>query len=273
LVNVPSGATTGNVVVKPAGTPSRGWAFMVLPGPQTPGINFVQGNYETTATTKSVSVLYPLAQAGGDLNVVVAGWRNNSCTITSVTDNSANTYTLAIGPTSLNGGKQSVYYAKNIAAAGAGVNKVTVLFSCTGTLSNDIRVAEYSAMSTTNPVDITSSLAVSTSTCATPAATTTNANDLLFGTAFVIVEPISAVAGYAGRVASTSALDTSSVGPGYMEDRVVTATGSYSAGITMPKAGDCIMQMVAFRAAPNQAPVVSAGSNQTITLPTTTERL
>jgi len=97
-----------------------------------------------------------------------------------VTDNSSNSYTLAIGPTSLNGGKQSIYYAKNIAAAGAGVNTVTVLFSCTGTLNNDVRIAEYSGMSTTNPVDITSSLAVFTSTCATPAATTTNANDLLF---------------------------------------------------------------------------------------------
>jgi len=273
LVNVPTGAITGNIVVNPAGTPSRPWAFMVVPGPQTPGINFVQGHYETTATVKSVSVVYTAAQAAGDLNVVVAGWRNNACTITSVTDNSANAYVLALGPTHLNNETQSIYYAKNIAAAGAGVNKATVLFSCTGTLNNDVRIAEYSGMSTTNPVDVVSSLTAFTSTCATPAVTTTNANDLLFGTNYVIVEPISAGTGYTSRVVTTNLVNSTSVGPSLVEDRVVTATGSYSASATMPKAGDCIMQMVAFRAAPNQAPVVSAGSNQTIALPTNTATL
>jgi len=272
-VNVPTGASTGNVVVNPAGTASNPWQFMVVPGPQTPGINFVQGNYETTATSKTVSVLFPAAQVGGDLNVVAVGWRNNSCTVTSVTDNSANTYVLALGPTHLNNETQSIYYAKNIAAAGAGVNKVTVIFSCTGTINNDIRIAEYSDINTTNPVDVVSSLAASTSTCATPSVTTTNANDLLLGTDFVIVTPTSAGTGYTNRVQTTSLVNPNSLGPSIVEDRIVTVTGGYSASVTMPLSRDCIMQMVAFRAVPNQAPVVSAGSNQTITLPTTTATL
>jgi len=272
-VSVPTGATTGNVVVNPAGTPSNPWQFVVVPGPQTPGINFVQGNYETTATSKTVSVLYPAAQVGGDLNVVAMGWRNNSCTVTSVTDNSANTYAIAVGPTHFNNLNQSIYYAKNIAAAGAGVNKVTVIFSCTGTINNDIRIAEYSDISTTNPVDVVSSFAASTSTCATPSVTTTNANDLLFGTDFLIVTPTSAGTGYTNRVQTTSLVNPGTLGPSIVEDRIVTVTGGYSASVTMPLSRDCMMQMVAFRAVPNQAPAVSAGSNQTITLPTNTATL
>jgi len=87
----------------------------------------------------------------------------------------------------------------------------------------------------------------------------------------VIVEPISAGASY--TVASPQPpRRTLPVLPGYMEDRVVTATGSYSAGLR------CRRRRLhhangRLPAAPNQAPVVSAGSNQTITLPTTTATL
>ena len=47
---------------------------------------------------------------------------------------SGNAYTLAVGPTTIAGfASQSIYYAKNIAAAAAGANTVTVTFSgCRG---------------------------------------------------------------------------------------------------------------------------------------------
>ena len=72
-----------------------------------------------------------------------------------MTDTAGNSYTLAVGPTALSGvASQSIYYAKNIAAAAAGANTVTVTFS-TGAKYPDIRILEYSGADKVNPVDVT----------------------------------------------------------------------------------------------------------------------
>src|SRR5262249_54334480 len=78
----------------------------------------------------SVAVTYTGAQSAGNLNVVIVGWNSTSATVSSVTDTAGNTYTLAVGPTVYQDGglSQAIYYAKNIASAGAG-NAVTVRFS------------------------------------------------------------------------------------------------------------------------------------------------
>ena len=63
-------------------------------------ITFVQGNYQAPQTSSSsVAVTYTAAQSAGDLNVVVVGWNDASTTVSSVTDTSGNTYSLAVGPT------------------------------------------------------------------------------------------------------------------------------------------------------------------------------
>ena len=94
-------------------------------------ISYVQGNYATPQSAQSsVPVTFTTAQTAGDLNVVVVGWNNSSATVSSVTDSKGNTYTRAVGPTVISGVlSQSIYYAKNIAAAAAGANIVTVAFS------------------------------------------------------------------------------------------------------------------------------------------------
>ena len=81
-----------------------------------------------------MNVTFTAAQIAGDLNVVVVGWNDSTATVSAVTDTSGNTYTRAVGPTVLSGvASQSIYYAKNIAAAAAGANIVTVTFStCCG---------------------------------------------------------------------------------------------------------------------------------------------
>jgi hypothetical protein len=58
-----------------------------------------------------------------------------------------------------------------------------------------------------------------------------------------------------------------------MEDRIVTATGSYDATATMSASGKWVMAMLAAKELPNQAPVVEAGPDQTINLPTNTATL
>jgi hypothetical protein len=86
--------------------------------------NFVQGNYAVPQTPQTnVTVPYTAAQTAGNLNVVIVGWNDTTAHVSSVTDTQQNVYQLAVGPTQLSGiTSQSIFYAKNIAVAGAGVN-------------------------------------------------------------------------------------------------------------------------------------------------------
>src|SRR5262249_41385176 len=109
------------------------------------------------------------------LNVVVVGWNDSTATVSSVTDVSLNTYSLAVGPTVITGtASQSIYYAKNIVAATSGNNKVTVKFSTPATYP-DIRILEYSGADTANPVDVTSASTGNTNTSASAAVNTSTA--------------------------------------------------------------------------------------------------
>ena len=70
-------------------------------------IKFIQGNYQAPqSSSTSVAVTYTAAQSAGDLNVVVVGWNDASTTVSSVTDTSGNTYTLAVGPTVARAGRR-----------------------------------------------------------------------------------------------------------------------------------------------------------------------
>ena len=85
-------------------------------------ISYIQGNYATPQAAQStVTVSYTATQAAGDLNVIVVGWNDTTATVSSVTDKSGNTYTLAVGPTLIGSAlSQSIYYAKSIASADRG---------------------------------------------------------------------------------------------------------------------------------------------------------
>ena len=65
---------------------------------------YVQGNSAVPQTSQTtVTLPYTSAQTAGDLNVVVVGWNDTTAKVSSVTDTSGNTYTLAVGPTLLTG--------------------------------------------------------------------------------------------------------------------------------------------------------------------------
>jgi hypothetical protein len=100
----------------------------------------------------SVTVPYSSAQTAGDLNIVVVGWNDSATRIGSLKDSKGNIYQLAVGPTVTGALSQSIYYAKNIAAASAAANAVTVTFSGLASYP-DIRILEYSGIDTVNPVD------------------------------------------------------------------------------------------------------------------------
>ncbi|HKZ72553.1 MAG TPA: fibronectin type III domain-containing protein, partial [Steroidobacteraceae bacterium] len=205
-------------------------------------IAYVQGSYATPQTNQTtVAVAYPSAQTAGNLNVVVVGWNDATSHVLSVTDLRGNTYQLAVGPTVYSGvASQAVYYSAGI---GGGANTVTVTFDAAARYV-DVRVAEYSGVDTTNPVDVVAAATGSSATSSSGAVTTTNADDLLVGANLVQTTTTGPGAGFTQRMITVPDADI-------LEDRIVSATGSYGATAPLSPAAEWIMQLVAFRAAPS----------------------
>ena len=202
-------------------------------------VSFVQVNYKTSNPSgSSLAVAYPSAQTAGNLNIVVVGWNDTTSAVSSVTDSRGNTYTRAVGPTAGTALSQSIYYAKNIAA---GSNTVTVVFNTTAAYP-DVRVLEYSGADLTNPLDVTAGASGTGLTGNSGTATTTSANELVFGAGMTFDIYNAAGSGFTNRVI-TNLGDIA-------EDRSVTATGSYSATGAMRASAPWVMQMATFRAAP-----------------------
>jgi hypothetical protein len=199
-------------------------------------IGFVQVKAATPQTpSSSVAVTYPLAQTAGNLNIVAVGWNDTTSTISGVSDSKGNTYTLAVGPTTGTGLRQSIYYAKNIAA---GSNTVTVTFN-QAAIWVDVRVLEYSGLSTTSPLDVTAGAAGTGTSASSGAATTTAANELIFGAGMTSTRFTAAGTGFTARIITTTDADLA-------EDRIVSSTGSYTAAAPVTSS-KWVMQMVTFK--------------------------
>ena len=231
----------------------------------TATITYVQGNYAVPQSLQTtVSITYTAAQNSGDLNVVVVGWNDGTAVVKTVTDNSGNTYTLAVGPTAISGiESQSIYYAKNIAAAAAGANAVTVTFT-TGAAFPDIRILEYQGADPNNPVDVTVANSGNSASSSSGAVTTTNPTDLLLAGNLVQTGTTRAGNGFTSRMITQPDGDI-------VEDQMVTATGSYSATAPVSPSGQWIMQMVAFRAASITLGPPTAPGNLTATPASTSQ--
>jgi RHS repeat-associated protein len=272
-IPVPTSATTGNIVVTANGIASFGYAFMVVPASQPPGVHFIQGNYAIAGSVpSSITVPFPIAQTAGDLNVAVVGWQG-AYHVTSVVDNAGNTYSLAVGPTVGTSRRQSIYYAKNVSSATT--NTVTVSFAsqCCGpaqALAVDVRIAEYSGLNAAAPLDVVAASTATSATADSGFVTTSNQNDLLVGAGVADGTINAAGSNYTMRVIPVNNAGNNS---DILEDRVVTATGSYDSTASLTASTQWVMQMVAFKEAANQAPVVNAGTNQNITLPTNSTTL
>jgi hypothetical protein len=218
-------------------------------------VTYVQGIAGNGSSSgSSWSTTFASAQTAGNLNVVAIGWADATRTVTSVVDSKGNTYTLAVGPARSTGNAtEYIYYAKNIVAAAAGTNTVTVTVSGTGTIVwPDIRVAEYSGLDTSNPLDVAIGNSGSGTTATTGNFTTTNASDLIVGYAFIQNTVTGAGSGYTSRVPD---------GGDMLEDRTTTSAGTYSATAPIDISGWWVMSAVAFKAA-------STGDTQAPTAPT-----
>ena len=241
-VAVGSGTAVGSYTITITG--NGGGIQQTTTVPLTVGtslISYVQGNYATPqASEASVPVKFNVAQSAGDLNVVAVGWNDSTASVSAVTDTSGNAYTLAEGPTSISGvASQSIYYAKNIVAAAAGANTVTITFS-TAAKYPDVRILEYSGADQVNPVDVTSANTGDSASSSSGSVSTTNPLDLIFGANLVQTLTTGAGSGFTSRLLTSPDGDIA-------EDMMVTATGSYTATAPVSPAGQWIMQMVAFR--------------------------
>ena len=143
-----------------------------------------------------------------------------------------------MGPTLGTNLTQSIYSAKNIAAAAAGANTVTVTFSPAAAYP-DIRIVEYSGADPNNPVDVTAGSSGNSATTSSGSAVTTNPTDLLFGANIVWTTTTGAGSGFTQRLITPDG--------DIAEDEMVKATGSYSASASLNQSGPWVMQMVAFR--------------------------
>jgi hypothetical protein len=225
-----AGAVTVTVTVNgQSGSLTNGFTYI-----GTVAISFAQVASATPqSAAATVAVSYRGAQTAGDMNVVVVGWNDTTATVQSVKDSRGNNYLLAIGPTSGKGLRQSIYYAPGILS---GSNTVTVNFS-QAAVSADIRILEYRGVTA---LDVTAGASGSGTAASSGVATTTSANELIFGANTVSKQYGTAGSGFTARIVTSPDSDLA-------EDKIVTTAGSYSATATLNGSGAWVMQMAAFK--------------------------
>ncbi|HKR38028.1 MAG TPA: fibronectin type III domain-containing protein, partial [Steroidobacteraceae bacterium] len=216
-------------------------------GQQLPPLSFVQGaSAIPQAPVSSVNAAFPGNQIGGRLNVVAIGWFNTTSQITSVTDTAGNTYVLAAGPTTqAQAGRHAIYYAAGINASGAN-NRVTVTFN-NAVPFPDLRIAEYAGVDPSDPLDSGVEASGTGATSSSGALTTTSPNALLVAANYVTTATNAPGSGFTTRMITNP-------NGSILEDRIVSAAGSYTATASLSPAGSWIMQMVAFRGGPPPPP-------------------
>ncbi len=206
-------------------------------------IAFVQSNNGTTLLTPD-PIAFVSNNTAGSLLIATARLTAVVGAI-SVSDTQGNTWVSAVQQQNNTAGRwQVIFYAKNCKA---GANTVTITSAVSQGRIEGV-IAEYSGLDTTAPLDQVAGAnsGAGTGTVATAGpVTTTSASELLIG-AFSneTADGLTFTAG-----ASYTVRDKSN-GNEVLEDRIVAATGSYSAPITMSSSVSWTASMATFKAAP-----------------------
>jgi len=148
-----------------------GWLSLAAPQARA-GVTLVQHTSKDAGTTSSASLAFPANNAAGNwIGVVIRA--GHSGQVLAVSDTRGNTYKQAVQFNQTldapNGETLAIYYAENI---GGGANTVTVSESLA---NNTLRFAilEYSGLTTSNSLDVTSAAQGSGTTLNSGTATTT----------------------------------------------------------------------------------------------------
>ncbi|MET0165172.1 MAG: PQQ-dependent sugar dehydrogenase [Vicinamibacterales bacterium] len=238
------GAQTHNLV---APTTDQSYTATFTQAVVTSPPAFVQVNSVTPQTDQSaVTVTFLSAQTAGSTNVIAIGWNSAAGNVNSVTDSAGNLYQSATVLARGTGLSQTIWYAKNIVAAPAGSNTVTVTLSAAMPYV-DVRALEYRGLDPADPVDRTTAASGSSLAANSGPVTTTSANTLIFGAGMTLGTFNAATGGATTRIITQPDADIA-------QDQIVSATGTYSATANLGSATNWLMQLVAFKAATTSPP-------------------
>jgi hypothetical protein len=231
----------GTASFTPPGNNSAGdpdWVLLLTPSSGSgsePAFVQVANNTQMSGKFSTLSATFNKAEVSGDLNIVAVGWNDTTAAVSSVTDSNGNAYDLALVTTGT-GLRQAVYYASNVKG---GSDTVTVSFGGTSANVPDLRILEYSGVST---LDVTSG-AFGTSTGGTVSsgsATTTSSSELVFGAGMTSWAFTGAGSGFKSEIITADG--------DIAEDKATTAAGSQSATAAIANVSqNWVMQMVALR--------------------------
>jgi hypothetical protein len=237
--SVPSGATTGNVVVTASGAASNGMNFTVTSGGSGGGIKLVQRASKDAGTITSLLLAFPSNNTAGNwIGVCIrAGQVNQTFT---VKDSRGNTYKKAIQfSETLDDNSFAIYYAENIAG---GANTVTV----TDTIDKTLRavILEYSGVATSSSLDVVAATQGNSATPNSGTAATTANGDLILG-AIITGSPgvYTAGSGYSIEESVPAAPQTKVI----VEDQIQATAGAASASATLGGAGTWGAGVAAFK--------------------------
>ena len=265
---VPTGATTGPVVVTVGGVASNGVNFSVVAPPAN--ITLVQhASVDAGSGTTSTTLAFTSGNTAGNWIGVVAR-ASTSGQVFTVSDTRVNTYKKAVQLNeTVDGTTVAIYYAENI---GGGPNAVTVSDTISGTLR--IAIFEYAGVAFVNSLDVFASAQGTSAAPATTAVTTTKNGDLLLGA----ISTANAATFTAGANFTVRELVPASGSKLAAEDRIQNAAGSATASATLGGSDNWGVVLAAFVAAsatppppisvsvaPGSANVTSGGAPQAFT--------
>jgi PKD repeat protein len=196
---------------------------------------YVQGtSVQRTGTTAQIT--FPSATTTGHFIVVSFVTEPTTLSVSSVADTTGNSYSLAIGGTTVETwGKLYTYYASNI---NGGSTTITVSYSGSATY-NILFAAEYAGVKAASPLDKTSAANGNSAALASGSQTTTQASELIFGF------------GASDSTATASGSNTQRVTRDgqYISDRFVSSIGTYQTTGTNSPSDHWALQMATFKGA------------------------
>ncbi|HEY6391662.1 MAG TPA: IPT/TIG domain-containing protein, partial [Bryobacteraceae bacterium] len=236
---VPSGATTGNVVVTVGGAASNGVNFSVTTS--SGNISLVQHISKDAGVTTSSSLAFGSPNAAGNWIAVCIRGGNSSSQIFTVSDSSGNTYRQAIqfGQTTA-GETLGIFYAENIAG---GANTITVSETISGALR--FAILEYSGVALSNSLDAVPATAQGSSTTPNSGSVTTGAGGDLLLAAILTTNPATFTAGTGYNIKEFVPAEPNT--KLIVEDQIQSVAGTASAGATIAAADNWGAGLIAVR--------------------------
>jgi glucose/arabinose dehydrogenase/PKD repeat protein/fibronectin type 3 domain-containing protein len=228
-----------------------GTATALLSQPVAEAANpaFVQARAKQITSGTVNSLAFTNANTVGNLIAVYVVWDNSS--EVTLRDSRGNTYASVAPPTAwgANGTWRSqMFYARNIAG---GTNTVTATFQGTIASFGRLYIHEYSGLDRTAPLDVSKASTGTARAMDSGSATTSNANDVIFGAGSSTNNVTAAGTGFTTRLNANRSRT---------EDKTVATAGPNRATATQ-NGTQWVMHMAAFKvdAADSSAPTAPAG--------------